>query len=422
MRLSKKNYQQAFRALDQVLTNNRALWSESAFVQEELSWRHPFPILHRDLFNLPEQALLSLSEEQNLRHYLATYIPELDPTADWQISPAGPAQWQTPQRALFGLPGRKKRQTEGFVSAISEFLGGFAAETGGAGNIVDWCSGRGLLARQLHYASGSRVLCLERDPGLCRSGQLANERMDLSMARQVSFRAQDVLGSLEPECFENSYLHTALHACGDLHISMLEQVTAARVPALACSPCCYHLMTEETYQGLSEEGRHSLLKPSKNELRLASAETCTANALEQELRQRELLWRIAFDLHLRDITGVDLYTPTPSVKKSLLKTSFQEFAQSASSRLRSKGHSEIFFTLSEQGQTQLLERATAKFSKIKRLEKVQLGFRQALEYWLLLDRVLFLQEQGYDVQLQEFCCKRDSGRNILLFASLADGP
>ena len=87
-------------------------------------------------------------------------------------------------------------------------------------------------------------------------------------------------------------------------------------------------------------------------------------------------------------------------------------------RLRSKGHSEIFFALSEQGQKKILERAAVKFAEIKRLEKAQLGFRKALEYWLLLDRVLFLEEQGYDVRLQEFCAKRDSGRNALLLARL----
>jgi hypothetical protein len=57
---------------------------------------------------------------------------------------------------------------------------------------------------------------------------------------------------------------------------------------------------------------------------------------------------------------------------------------------------------------------------IRRLEKAQLAFRRPLELWLLLDRALFLQELGYEVELKRFCRKRDSGRNTVILARL--GP
>ncbi|MNY82370.1 hypothetical protein D3C86_2244270 [compost metagenome] len=43
-------------------------------------------------------------------------------------------------------------------------------------------------------------------------------------------------------------------------------------------------------------------------------------------------------------------------------------------------------------------------------------FRRPLEVWLLLDRALYLQEQGYAVRLGTFCDYRLTPRNLLLLA------
>ena len=43
-------------------------------------------------------------------------------------------------------------------------------------------------------------------------------------------------------------------------------------------------------------------------------------------------------------------------------------------------------------------------------------FRRPLELWLLLDRCLYLVEQGYSVRLGEFCPTSLSPRNLLILA------
>ncbi len=422
MLLSKENYKQAFQYLDRLLCDYRSVWSESAFVTDELSWRTEYPNLHRDLLALSENALLCLGEEREVMLFLDPYIPGLASVADWHVSKVSDDPWQTPERALFGLPGRKRRQTEGFVTALLGLLKGLEGEALGETGIADWCSGRGLLARQLHYATQAKVVCFERDRALCESGRVANDRLDKRLSAHVTFAVQDVLSPLDPGHFDRTSTHTALHACGDLHLSMIEQTAKARVPVLACSPCCYHSIRENVYAGLSAAGRESALKPTRDELRLATAETCTANAIERELRQRELLWRVAFDLRLRELNGLDEYSPMPSVKKSLLKTSFEEFASWMMRALQKKGSRSVkFFPLTPEAKDDLLQRAQKKVASIRRREKAQLGFRKVIEYWLLLDRVLFLQDQGYDVELQEFCQKKDSGRNTVILASLPAG-
>ena len=53
---------------------------------------------------------------------------------------------------------------------------------------------------------------------------------------------------------------------------------------------------------------------------------------------------------------------------------------------------------------------------MRNLELVRGLFRRPLEVWLLLDRALYLQEQGWKVQLGTFCAYHLTPRNALLLA------
>jgi cysteine sulfinate desulfinase/cysteine desulfurase-like protein len=63
-----------------------------------------------------------------------------------------------------------------------------------------------------------------------------------------------------------------------------------------------------------------------------------------------------------------------------------------------------------------LHRGIERQRLTKRIDLVAHLFRRALEHWLLLDRVCFLQEQGYQVTLTEFCANSVTPRNALIQA------
>ena len=70
-----------------------------------------------------------------------------------------------------------------------------------------------------------------------------------------------------------------------------------------------------------------------------------------------------------------------------------------------------------QPQIASFERAgAARLPVVARMELVRHLFRRPLELWLVLDRALFLQEQGYRVELSEFCPRHLTPRNILIHA------
>ena len=55
-------------------------------------------------------------------------------------------------------------------------------------------------------------------------------------------------------------------------------------------------------------------------------------------------------------------------------------------------------------------------AQVRNLELVRSLFRRPLEFWLLLDRALYLEEQGYQVRLGRFCEPALTPRNLLLLA------
>ena len=143
------------------------------------------------------------------------------------------------------MPGRKWAQVEAFAKLFEQ---GTAASHAidAAPPIVDWCSGKGHLARWL-YSCGccSSANCVELDANLCASGRA------LSSSLPIQFYQRDVLssGPLPSRLRGVEYTHTALHACGELHRSVLRHASGERANRIVVVPCCYEKHGNEGAHG-----------------------------------------------------------------------------------------------------------------------------------------------------------------------------
>jgi hypothetical protein len=99
----------------------------------------------------------------------------------------------------------------------------------------------------------------------------------------------------------------------------------------------------------------------------------------------------------------------PTIKQSQLSGSFSDFCQWAANQKKLLLPNAInlshYFHLGIERQ-----RLTKRIALVAHL------FRRTIEHWLLLDRVCFLQEQGYQVALTEFCANSVTPRNALIQA------
>ncbi|WP_085657135.1 methyltransferase [Pseudomonas sp. B11(2017)] len=388
-----------FTALDAFLTAHQALWKPRPFTHLHLPWETSHPELATWLRGR------SLEDAENAHNHPADLLNAPEPFASLAaLSHELSAVGELPGHALeaaghrlnVDVPGRKWQQIEAFASRLS-----FASRPV---HWLDWCAGKGHLGRRLLGAE-QQLTCVEFDPLLVASGQALSQRHHLH-ALHVE---QDVLAADAATVLDARHTPVALHACGDLHVRLMQLASAAGCKHMAIAPCCYNRIRLTEYQALSSTGLRSVLQLSLEDLALPMSETVTAGARVRRQRDTSMARRLGFDLWQRQLRGVDEYLPTPSLPSAWLDKPFADYCRdlAALKELSTSGEPD-WPALEAAGWQRLAE--------VRNLELLRGLFRRPLELWLNLDRALFLGEQGYAVRLGTFCDTPLTPRNFLLLA------
>lgn len=268
--------------------------------------------------------------------------------------------------------------------------------------MVDWCGGKGHLGRllALHWAQG--VTTLEIDHRLCTEGAGLAERA----GAEQHFVATDVMHSAS--CLQHGRHAVALHACGDLHRSLVTQAAEQGLVALDLAPCCYYRGVQGSYAPLSGTLRNSL---TAEDARLAVTELVTAAPRQARQRDREMAWKLGFDAWRRLESGVDGYRNFRPVPAVWMRGSFVEFMLQMTRR-------EGLPAPAAQQMEMLEQRGEHRRREVMRLSILRHVFRRPLEIWLALDLALRLENDGYAVSIGRFCERRLTPRNLLISARL----
>ena len=389
-----KDVEARFQALDAFLTEHQGLWLPRPFTQLQLPWETEHPELSRWL---RQRSLAEAEASHNQPHNLPAPAPfpqlaaralrlgAVDKLPTHTLEPAR-------HRLNVDVPGRKWQQIEAFGAALT------FAQT--PAHWLDWCAGKGHLGRRL-LQPGQQLTCLEYDPALIASGQALSDRHDLHATHHLQDVMADV--AIQPE-----HTPVALHACGDLHVRLLQLASAAGCKQLALAPCCYNRITADRYQAVSAAGRASLLQLSIDDLGLPLSETVTAGNRVRQQRDTSMARRLGFDQLQRQVRGCDDYLPTPSLPASWLDKSFADYCQELASLKGLSTGVQDWQALEAHGWQRLAE--------VRNLELVRGLFRRPLELWLVLDRALFMVEQGYNVEVGSFCESSLTPRNLMVLA------
>ncbi|WNZ84642.1 methyltransferase [Pseudomonas sp. P108] len=391
-----------FTALDDFLTAHQALWKPRPFTHLSLAWEASYPELALWLRGR------SLEDAENAHNQPADLADAPEPFASLAaLSAELSAVGELPGHALeaaghrlnVDVPGRKWQQIEAFASRLS-----FASQPT---HWLDWCSGKGHLGRRL-LGAGQQLTCVEYNPLLVASGQALSQRHHLH-ALHVE---QDVLATDASAVLSSTHTPVALHACGDLHVRLMQLASAAGCQQMAIAPCCYNRIERSEYQALSRAGSRSLLQLSLEDLALPMSETVTAGARVRRQRDTSMARRLAFDLLQRQVRGVDEYLPTPSLPSAWLDKPFADYCRDLAALKE-------LSTIGSPDWSALEAAGWQRLAEVRNLELLRGLFRRPLELWLNLDRAVFLEEQGYAVRLGTFCAASLTPRNLLLLAERA---
>ena len=236
-----------------------------------------------------------------------------------------------------------------------------------------------------------RCSTLEIDAQLCAAGAGLAGRVPVAQ----EFVVADVLTATNwPRPGQHA---VALHACGDLHRSLIERGAAAGVRRLDVAPCCYHRGVAERYRPLSGTLRTQL---TRDDLRLAVTEAVTASPRLVRQRDREMAWKLGFDAWRRMSSPAGAYQTFKPVPAAWFRGWLRRLP-GAHGRPRGtaacpmpgwRSHSSL--------------RGWHRQREVMRLSIVRHAFRRALEVWLALDLAVYLAGQGYAVNLGRFCERR----------------
>ena len=398
MPLSGSALLQRFAALDAFLLAHQALWRPKPFTHLHLPWENQ----HRPLADwLRTRSLAQAEAEHNHPELLAAPapFPELAQQAS-TLCAVGALPKITreapPARLSVDVPGRKWQQIDAFASSLQ-----FRQPTR---HWLDWCAGKGHLGRLLTQ-DGQSLCCLEYNAELVEAGQRLSQRHGIT----AEHRLQDVLCASTANHVQAMHSPVALHACGDLHVRLLQLASHTGCLQLAVAPCCYNRIQGDSYQALSAAAQASTLRLSKDDLGLPLSETVTAGTRVRRLRDQSMARRLGFDLLQRELRGIDEYLPTPSLPPAWLDKSYADYCRDlAALKDLPSPPARDWLALEARGWQRLAE--------VRNLELLRSLFRRPLELWLVLDRALYLQEQGFQVTLGTFCAAQLSPRNLLLLA------
>ncbi|OAN18318.1 SAM-dependent methyltransferase [Photobacterium jeanii] len=392
-----------FAQLDADLSQTRAFWQFMPFAQTDLAWRTSHPELCEWLMGLSDEELQFFNHDVDaLATKLSQWIPQamsLQSAAQTKALASQPVA-DLPKGLDVGIPGRKWTQITAFNAALPRLQLPW----------LEWCAGKGHLGRVLAASHHTAVTSLEWQAQLCLDGEKAVKALGLP----ISFVNGDAFSTNSEQYIQPQQHAVALHACGDLHVSLLQRVAKKQGQAVSVSPCCYHLIRGKQYQPLSQQAKASDIQLAKHDLRLPLQETVTAGQRVQRQRFVEVSFRLGFDALQRHLSESEQYLPVPNVQKALLNEGFAAFCQWAADKKGLTLPADIDYEHWQQVGEQ-------RFSYVDRMELVRQLFRRPLEMWLVYDRACFMEESGYQVSVGTFCDKPTTPRNLLIHAELAQG-
>lgn len=293
----------------------------------------------------------------------------------------------------YNIKGRKWAQITHLISVMNQSHHGF----------VDWCCGKGHLGRTLSRVLDVPLLGLDIDKEL-----IAQARELSTSLSHHQFTQCNVLQEVEIPDLHGTIV--ALHSCGDLLDRAIKTMLDQKIQQGIFVSCCYHRIQSLHWIPKSQKCAKQHVKLDRFELRIPSTFEYSASAKIRNRRRREMLYRVGFDLLLRDILGNQNYQKIDSVPDKWKDLSFEEFVQYISKR-------ECILIPRQTNLNQYLERGQHKLNQVRGLGSLRSLFSRLIELLVVGDRALWLQEQGRDTVVGIFAPEEVTPRNAVIICS-----
>lgn len=283
--------------------------------------------------------------------------------------------------------------------------------------IIDVGGGIGLLAQTLNNYYQIPIVSLDMNKKLQETGIERHKKNAKDPVNKVIYHNLKVSNDSEfTSLLKSNVMTVGLHTCGKLALDLIQVSSKTKVPAIVNFGCCYHTLdAKDDLQNISEFAQNNEpLWMNKFALTLACRAHKKMDDKDYDLKLKVKLYRYAIHILLYDYYDVKNLITLGNSSPKLYDESFGLYVYEQLRRVKINPRHTIeelnhFF---EQNDLKvLIERMLAAG-----LIRNALG--RVLELYLILDRAIYLEEQGYSVQVEEFFDEELSPRNIGITAEL----
>ncbi len=403
-----EDFTKAFSVVNKVLINTKSLWQIVAFEHSKIPWADEYPNLNKFITNLSNEEIDQLDADHDaLVKCLMAVINQDINFSGIEENILNPRRYiksietvnKIPNELKHfsaGIKGRKWQQIQQFSQVLLH----------NENNIpyLEWCSGKGHLGRLVSKLSDKGVTSIEWQKSLCDHGEKLSSKHNIKQTFINGDAFKDGRQLLKPE--QHAF---ALHACGDLHVELINQGVIKNTVNLTIAPCCYHLIRSKQFKPMSHAAMESNLKLSTFDLRLPLQHSIIANEKQNTLRNKEVHWRLSFDELQKEMLFSNKYLPLPTLKQSQLSEGFEQFCRWA---IKTKN----IDIVGEINYQKFLNQGKERQKVAKQIDLVRHLFRYTLEMWLAYDKAVFLKDNNYQVEIMTFCEMSITPRNLLINA------
>lgn len=279
--------------------------------------------------------------------------------------------------------------------------------------ILDIGGGIGHLAQSLSSHYQLQAASLDMDPVLQQTGK---ERNSNDLVEYIHVKVDEDDESFQ-KLLSKNHMTLGLHTCGALAVHQLKASAGQKIKGLINFGCCYEkLQRYPQGQNISQAAK-DLSEPivfNFFALTLATRAHRKMTEKDHELKKKVKFYRYAIHMLMFDEYGIKELKTLGNSSPKLYDEDFATYVTHQFDRLdlplkHSAQELNAYFA-DPTRQTLLWNMLTA--------ELIRNAFGRLMELYLLLDRVLYLEEEGYQVELLEFFDEPLSPRNLGIVAHL----
>lgn len=346
---------------------------------------------------------LEIPEGLNIPEGLEAFLQAVRPLLQF---PMNPAAVRLSEARTWRMTAKKQHE----IGAILPFL---AAQKNALGfeRAVDIGGGVGHLARTLATELHLPMVTIDRDAALQTMGKTLLQKLRIPdaplkfVAGELQAGEQDALDSY----FEGPCLSLGLHTCGPLAWAHLKKSQKSR--GLLNFGCCYDRM--DVMRDCQQSVFAQLHPLPLTSFALFLATRGRRRSLEELALQEQVnTYRLALHLFLQEQELAEGFVAVGDAPRAAYGQGFVAYAEDRFRFLQLnfapyQGHAASFINRAD------VQRSMREFFL---LNVVRNAFARPLEVLLLLDRALWLEEQGHSAEIRQFFDHKISPRNLGIFA------